>query len=303
MTTSLDLPGATAKTIAVEGVRFHLYRGGPARKRRTTPTLLLHGVPQTAMCWSGLVPALASDRVVLAPDLKGLGQSEAREPYDVATLVAELAALVLHEVDGPVDVVGHDWGGSLALGLAGARPDLVRRLVVIAAPYRHVDMRAAWHIPLLALPVLPEIAFRLGGERIVRAMFARAYRAEGGPALLEHYVESYATPDRVAAMLGYYRGSVRPRLRAMAGRLVGAGASANGDGEGDGDGRPQVAVERSLVIWGTADPAMPLPVGESVVRDLGANATMLTLPGVGHWPVEEAADVVVPAITDFLRAT
>jgi pimeloyl-ACP methyl ester carboxylesterase len=47
---------------------------------------------------------------------------------------------------------------------------------------------------------------------------------------------------------------------------------------------------------------MPLHVGESVVRDLGENATMLTVPGVGHWPHEEAPDVVLPAIAEFLRA-
>jgi pimeloyl-ACP methyl ester carboxylesterase len=52
---------------------------------------------------------------------------------------------------------------------------------------------------------------------------------------------------------------------------------------------------------------MPLRVGESVVTDLGrvadpASVRMVTLPGVGHWPVEEVPDVVVPLLADFLRA-
>ena len=135
--------------VAVEGVRFALHRGGAPSG--STPVLLLHGVPQTSLAYRHLFPVLAADRLVLAPDLKGLGGSEVGGPYDVPTLVRELAALILHEVDGPVDVVGHDWGGVLALALADARPDLVRRLVVINAPYRKVNLLKAFHIPLFSL--------------------------------------------------------------------------------------------------------------------------------------------------------
>lgn len=292
--TPREVPGAESRMVAVDGVRFHVYSAKPARKRRTTPVLLLHGVPQTAATWGPLMADLAKDRVVLAPDLKGLGASEAREPYDIPTLVAELAALVLHEFDGAVDVVGHDWGGSLALALAGERPDLVRRLVVMSAPYRELDLKAAFHMPLFALPLLPEIAFRLAGERLVRMMFDLAWKAEGEPPLLDDYVAAYTPPARTAAMLAYYRAAVRPRVAAAVSALVGRSAPQTG--------LPRVKVERSLVVWGTDDPPMPLHVGESVVRDLGENATMLTVPGVGHWPHEEAPDVVLPAIAEFLRA-
>lgn len=284
----------TSRTVAVDGVRFHVLSDGPARKRRTTPVLLLHGVPQTSATWRPLMAELAKDRQVLAPDLKGLGQSEAREPYDIPTLVAELAALVLHEFDGPVDVVGHDWGGSLALALAGTRPELVRRLVDVAGPYRQVDPVRGSYMLFLATPVLPEIAFRLAAERIVRGIFATIWKSEGQPEALEEYVEAYSRPEVWNAMLSYYRAVVRPR----AARLV---RSAVGQ-ESDPIGMPPVKVERALVVWGTEDPPTPLHVGEAVVRDLGPEATMLSLPGVGHIPHEEAADVVVPAIAEFLRA-
>jgi pimeloyl-ACP methyl ester carboxylesterase len=282
-----------SRTVAVDGVRFHLYDARPARKRKTTPVLLLHGVPETAATWHPLMADLAKDRVVVAPDLKGLGQSEAKEPYDIPTLVAELAALLLHELDAPVDVVGHDWGGSLALALAGARPELVRRLVVVSAPYRDIDPRRAWYMGVAALPVVPDIAFRLGAERIVRQTFATCWKAPGEPANLDEYVAAYTPPERWGAMLAYYRAAVRPRVARALRSLAGDSAPA---------GLPRVKVERSLVVWGTDDPPMPLHVGESVVRDLGENATMLTVPGVGHWPHEEAPDVVLPAIAEFLRA-
>jgi len=284
----------TSRTVAVDGVRFHVLSAGPARKRRTTPVLLLHGVPETSSTWRGLMADLAKDRQVLAPDLKGLGQSEAKGPYDIPTLVSELAALVMHEFDQPVDVVGHDWGGALALGLAGARPDLVRRLVDIAGPYREVHPVRGSYMAFLALPALPEVAFRLGAERIVRQTWATLWKAEGQSEHLDEYAAAYAAPERWGAMLEYYRATVRPRAgRALTRALRGEKPSVR---------RPGVKVERALVVWGTEDPVTPLSLGEGVVRDIGPEATMLSVPGVGHWPHEEAPDVVVPAVAEFLRA-
>lgn len=292
------IPGADSRFVAVDGVRFQVHRAGPARKRKTTPTLLLHGVPETAACWRTLMPELAKDRIVIAPDLKGLGDSETRAPYDVHTVAAELAALVMHEVEGPVDVVGHDWGGAIALAIASARPDLVRRVVDISGPYRQLNLLRAFHVPLFALPGLPEAAFRLGGRRIVEAMFDYAWKAETRlpDDVREHYVSSYLPAARVEAMLGYYRDTTRPRVVAAVTGLLQSG-------ERESSSPRRIDVERSLVVWGAADPSTGLADGEAVVRDLGASAMMLTLPGVGHWPVEEAPDVVVPAIAEFLRAS
>ncbi len=297
---TVSLAPAESRFVAAEGVRFHLWRADPKRHRRTTPTLLLHGVPQTAICWRAMVPELAKDRIVLAPDLKGLGESEMRGPYDVATMVDELAALVLHEVDGPVDVVGHDWGGVLALRLAGARPDLVRRLVVINAPYHDIDVRRAPHVPAFAVPFLPEVAFRLSGERLVRYMLRMPWRTDPPlpQEIEEHYVAAYADPHRTEAMLSYYRAAARPAAVRAVRKLARRAAR-----------RPQPArapsrirVERSLVLWGAADPVLPISVGEAVVRDLGANCSMVTLPGVGHFAPEEAPTTVVPTVAEFLRA-
>jgi pimeloyl-ACP methyl ester carboxylesterase len=286
---------ASARTaVAVEGVRFALDRYAPARRRRTTPVLLLHGVPQTARVWRPIAADLGRDRVALAPDLKGLGESELRGPYDIDTLVAELAALVLHEVDGPVDVVGHDWGGSLALALSAARPDLVRRLVVINAPFRSIDLRRAWHIPLFSMPLLPNALFTVAGRRIVNGMFDYAWRASAPlPASdREFYVDAYSDPRRVAAMLSYYRSATGRRVRAAAQKAMRR--------ERDVPAAPRP--DAALVIWGAADPVLPLSIAEGIVADLGDNARLISLPGVGHFPVDEAPELVHDAVAEFLRA-
>lgn len=256
-----------------------------------TPVLLLHGVPETSICFRDLAPRLAHGRRVLAPDLPGLGGSVYDGPFDVGSLVTQLTALLDAEVGGqPVDVVGHDWGGSLALALAGARPDLVRRLVVANAPYRELSLLHAPHIPFFALPIVPELVFRLGGRRVVDAMFALAWRA---PTRLDagvkaEYEAAYTRPDNVRAMLGYYRAAARPRIAGVV------------PGRRPPPGAPRVRAEAMMVLWGVLDPVLPMSVGEAVVRDLGAGCVMVTVPGAGHFVIEEAPQVVADALLEFL---
>lgn len=287
--TSGQATSGQVRTVMAGQTSF-LLREQPDGAPGSTPLLLLHGVPETSSCWRDLAPRLADGRRVLAPDLPGLGGSGYTGPYDVGSVVRQLAALIEAEVPGGrVDVVGHDWGGSLALGLAGARPDLVRRLVVANAPYRHVPLLRAPHIPFFALPVAPELLFRLGGRRVVSAMMSAGWRA---PEPLDaercsEYAAAYAQPDQVRAMLGLYRAAARPRLASLVRRREAAGA-------------PRVRVERALVLWGAADPVLPISVGEGVVRDLGADCVMVTVPGAGHFVHEEAPDVVADVLLDFL---
>ena len=96
------------------------------------PVLLLHDVAGGLGDWDVLAGEIAADRAALAVSPKGLGASEDRDPYSAHVLAGELAALVLHTVDGPVDVVGHGTGATLAWNLAAQRPDLVRRVVLIS---------------------------------------------------------------------------------------------------------------------------------------------------------------------------
>ncbi|MFL6237954.1 MAG: alpha/beta fold hydrolase [Actinomycetes bacterium] len=286
------------REVAVEGVRFVIDRAEPSRHRRTTPVLLLHGVPETRAMWRPLLTELGRDRIAIAPDLKGLGESEACAPYDVPTLVRELVALALHEVDGRVDLVGHDWGGSLALSLAVARPDLVRRLVVINAPFRYIDFTHAWHIPLFALPAVPDAIFAVGGRGLVGWMLDHGSVKPIDARLREQYIDAYANRERVVAMLAYYRAAVRNRLMRAARGVV---QQASGAGSDTPERRPISPPEQTLVIWGAEDPALPLPVGEAVVRDIGTSARLVTLPGVGHFTVDEAPDQVTELVSTFLR--
>jgi pimeloyl-ACP methyl ester carboxylesterase len=97
-----------------------------------TPALLLHGLDETSDAWRDVSAHLPRDLRLLAADLPGFGASEARGSYTLSAVAATLAAVTLQEVDGPVDLIGHGWGATVAIALAAARPSLVRRLVVIS---------------------------------------------------------------------------------------------------------------------------------------------------------------------------
>jgi pimeloyl-ACP methyl ester carboxylesterase len=123
-----------SEPVAADGRRIALRRMGAADSASAgsqVPALLLHGLDETSSAWRDVASHLPRELRVLAADLPGFGGSEARGSYLLTAIAATMAAVVLEEVDGPVDLVGHGWGATLAITLAAARPELVRRLVVI----------------------------------------------------------------------------------------------------------------------------------------------------------------------------
>jgi pimeloyl-ACP methyl ester carboxylesterase len=106
------------------------------------PAVLVHGVPETSAVWDDLVPLLDRDDVV-ALRLPGFGTPRpdgfgaTKEEY-VDWLVAEL-----ERIDGPIDLVGHDWGGGFTVRLVSIRPDLVRSWASDAAGIG--DIHHEWH--------------------------------------------------------------------------------------------------------------------------------------------------------------
>ena len=108
------------------------------------PAVLLHGVPETPAVWEPLCSRLSRTDVVM-PQLPGFGCPRperfgaTKEEY-VDWLIGELERI---RADGPIDLVGHDWGGGLTVRLVSVRPDLVRSWVCDAAGIG--DATFEWH--------------------------------------------------------------------------------------------------------------------------------------------------------------
>lgn len=223
--------------------------------------LLVHGAPDTHRVWRRVVAELANDDVV-AVDLPGFGSPvpdgfvATKESY-AEWLLQELEALA---TDGPVDVVGHDWGGLLAQRVASLRPDLVRTLACGGCP---LDVEYEWH-DMAKLWQTPEV-----GEQVMDAMT---------PETLAAFLTTEIDADASSAaqlvdttmkdcMLTLYRSSLhhsaewQPGVEAVGGRFP------------------------ALVIWGERDVYAPPRFAERLARRLHAE---LVVFDCGHWwPLEE----------------
>ncbi|MDT5018840.1 MAG: lipase, partial [Mycobacterium sp.] len=107
---------------------LHTYRYGPDRPIQV---LAIHGLTGHGQRWQTLATRHLPDLTIAAPDLLGHGRSSWAAPWTIDANTAALAALVDAGADGPVVVVGHSFGGAVALNLASTRPDLTAALVLL----------------------------------------------------------------------------------------------------------------------------------------------------------------------------
>jgi pimeloyl-ACP methyl ester carboxylesterase len=113
-----------------QGLKLHFTDWGNAQ---APPLLLVHGGLDHSRSWDHLAQALAADFHVVAPDLRGHGDSgwATGSSYSLADHVYDLTNLVKSESFGPVAIVGHSMGGMVSLTYAGAFPERVSKLVVL----------------------------------------------------------------------------------------------------------------------------------------------------------------------------
>jgi lipase len=107
---------------------LHVHRYGPAEP---TQILAVHGLTGHGQRWQTLATRHLAGVSIAAPDLLGHGRSSWAAPWTLDANVAALAGLLGADADGPVVVVGHSFGGAVALNLAAERPDLVASLVLL----------------------------------------------------------------------------------------------------------------------------------------------------------------------------
>lgn len=125
-------PGFTQYRISTSGAEINLRRGGEG-----PPVLLLHGYPQTHLCWHRVAPALARDFTVVAADLRGYGDSAKppstpdHAPYAKRSMARDMVDVMAHLGFARFAVVGHDRGARVAYRAALDHPDTITKLAVL----------------------------------------------------------------------------------------------------------------------------------------------------------------------------
>ena len=256
------------------------------------PVILIHGYPQTWWEWRHQIPVLAENYSVIAPDMRGLGDSSRPSTgYDKKTIANDIWRLV-NEVLGykRFFLVGHDWGGPTAYALAAAHPEAVRKLVIVdvtipgGGDFSQGGRR--WHHHFHMTPDLPE-ALTIGREEIYLAWFYRtfAYRPDAIDEVdLHEYCRTYRQPGAMRAGFSLYRSMIQDiadntkniaRLKLPMPVLTVAGGTSYPHGRGRGE-----EAEKSL-------------------KQVALNVRSVIVPNCGHFVPEEAPEVLNCELQSF----
>ena len=186
-----------------------------AEPQSAPPVVLLHGWPETWFAWRHVMPLLAGHHPVVAPDLRGLGDSSRPAGgYDKRTVAGDILRLLTDHLGlERWHIAGHDWGGPTGFALAARQPDAALSLAVIDATipgdgggdFSQAGRR--WHHAFHRTPGLPE-ALVGGRERTYFGWFYRAYAARPGAidaAAQAEYLRTYSDPAALRAGFAYYR--------------------------------------------------------------------------------------------------
>jgi pimeloyl-ACP methyl ester carboxylesterase len=190
---------------SVNGIQLHYVIGGHGN-----PVVLLHGWPQTWYEWHKVMPALAKNYTVIAPDLRGLGDSSKPVTgYDGNTTAEDIYQLISQLGLGQkIYLVGHDVGVLTAYSYAASHPNNVSKLVILDVPPLPPPgfEDCCWWFRFHQTPDIPEM-LTAGKEREYLSWF---YRYAYNPAAItqadiDEYVSKYSAPGGMRAGFEYYR--------------------------------------------------------------------------------------------------
>ena len=212
MTVTTPLPPDLASQFShqsanANGIQMHYVIGGQG-----LPLVLLHGWPESWYEWRKIMPRLAQSYTVIAPDMRGMGDSERTDAgYDATTLADDVYSLVQSLGFSQINLVGHDLAVSSAYAYAAKYRDAVQRLVILDVPlegFGREDFeakRGIWWFGLFqAANGLAETVFEGHEAALLNWFFSRAASAFT-QADIDEYVRVYSGRDALRAGFEYYR--------------------------------------------------------------------------------------------------
>ena len=267
----------------VNGVRLHYLIAG-----KGDPVLLLHGYAQNSHMWRPLMAQLANSHTVIAPDLRGFGQSSKPSTgYDKKTLAQDVHALAQSLGYQRSIVVGHDIGLMVAYAYAAQYPTEVDRIVLMDAFLPGVGdwttvwlLRDLWHFHFYGVTPLRLVT---GRERIYLEHFWNDFAADPEHSVPEKdrrfYARSYAQPGAMKASFEVFRSFEKDakdfaelaRTKLTIPMMVLTGEKASGE----------FLIEQARLV--------------------DTNVEGVVIKGSGHWLMEEATQQVIPQLVTFIN--
>jgi haloacetate dehalogenase len=281
--TTRFFPGFVRSMVQTSGTTINVLKGGGG-----PPLLLLHGAPQSHVSWRLVAPQLAKEYTVVAPDLRGYGDSgkppdgDGHANYSKRAMALDQVEVMKHFGFDRFPVVGHDRGGRVAHRMALDHPDTVIKLAVLdIIPtyylYTHVTIEFVqayfhWFNYLRPAP---------GPENDLKAQY-EAQKARATSEIQHEYLRTASDPANIHAMCEDYR----------------AGASIDLKHD-EADLHKKIAAPL-LTLWGEKGSMGRLYDVLAIWRERGTMVTGRGLPG-GHNLQEDVPDQVLAELRTFLR--
>lgn len=267
----------------VNGIKMHYLAAGKGE-----PVILLHGYAENSHMWRPLMAELGKTHTVVAPDLRGFGQSSKPESgYDKKTMAQDVHALASSLGYKQTQVVGHDIGLMVAYAYAAQYPAEVQRIALMDAFLPGVGdwksvwlLRDLWHFHFYGETPLKLVQ---GRERIYFEHFWNDFAADPKHSVPEadrrFYTKSYAQPGAMRA--GFEVFHAFPQDAEDFSRFA------------------QTKLTMPMLVL-TGEKAS----GEFLIeqgRLVDNNVEGVVVKGSGHWLMEEAPDQVIPKLLTFLN--
>jgi pimeloyl-ACP methyl ester carboxylesterase len=274
-----------SQTADVNGVKIHYLKAGTGKK----VLVLLHGFGETSNMWIPLFDEFGKTYTIIAPDLRGLGNSsKPTTGYDKKTVALDMHALVKSLGYSKIDLVGHDIGLMVAYAYAAQFPNEVQKLALLEAPIPGIGEEwekiftnpTLWHFHFVNSPIALDLV--KGRERLFLDHFwlTLTPHPETFPeAEKQFYAKSYAQEGTMRAAFELFK---------------------NFNIQDAADNRKFAAKKLTMpVLTIEGDKAMGGAL-ETQAKQVATNVTSIKLPDTGHWLIEERPKEVKAALKKFL---
>ncbi|GJI96006.1 hypothetical protein RugamoR57_27240 [Duganella caerulea] len=284
------------------GFQMHYVDEGP---RDAEVILCLHGEPTWGYMFRHLIASLSGEYRVIAPDHMGFGKSatpQARS-YWLQDHIDNLERLVLALDLRKVTLLMHDFGGPVGMGLAARHPERIARVISAngPTPFGQSDLSSRlvanaqvspWFQWILKAEAEQRLENVLGelGFNILSTLKLNGFENHAliDQTWLRAYAAHFATPADCLGAIGWAKGF----------------ATGAHQFETPGDAaREAIKSLPALAIWGLADRTLHAGHFLPLYSDLFPKSEVHTLPGVGHYCLEDAPETVAMLVTRFMRRT